>query len=60
MAKRSNPWLIHLKQFWSKNKGKMSYKAAMKAARATYKKKKKKMRRLKTLRVEPSRRLPAA
>ena len=34
----ANPWLVHLKQFWAKNKSKMSYKAAMKAAKATYKK----------------------
>jgi len=34
----ANAWLIHLKQFWAKNKGKMSYKQAMKSARATYKK----------------------
>ena len=34
-----NPWLAHLKAFWSKNKGKMSYKAAMVAAKKTYKKK---------------------
>ena len=33
-----NPWLAHLKAFWAKNKGKMSYKAAMSAAKATYKK----------------------
>ena len=33
-----NPWLIHLKAFWAKNKSKMSYSAAMKAAKATYKK----------------------
>ena len=33
-----NPWLAHLKSFWAKNKGKMSYKAAMSAAKATYKK----------------------
>ena len=34
-----NPWLLHLQAFWKKNKGKMSYKAAMSAAKATYKKK---------------------
>jgi hypothetical protein len=37
-----NPWLSHLKSFWSKNKGKMSYKQAMVAAKKTYKKKAKK------------------
>ena len=31
-----NPWLAHLKSFWAKNKGKMSYKQAMVAARKTY------------------------
>ena len=40
-AKRQNPWLSHLKKFWAKNKGKMSYKAAMSAAKKTYTKKKK-------------------
>ena len=34
-----NPWIAHLKAYWSKNKGKMSYKQAMKNAKATYKKK---------------------
>ena len=34
----ANPWLTHLKSFWSKNKGKMSYKQAMVAAKKTYKK----------------------
>ena len=34
----ANPWLQHLKAFWAKNKGKMSYKQAMSAAKATYKK----------------------
>jgi len=34
-----NPWLTHLKAFYAKNKSKMSYSAAMKAARATYSKK---------------------
>jgi len=33
-----NPWLAHLKSFWAKNKSKMSYKAAMVAAKKTYKK----------------------
>jgi hypothetical protein len=32
----ANPWISHLKAFWSKNKGKMSYKAAMQAARKSY------------------------
>ena len=35
----SNPWLSHLKSFWAKNKSKMSYKAAMQAAKKTYTKK---------------------
>ena len=48
----ANPWLIHLKAFYAKNKSKMSYAQAMKAAKATYKKKgaaepKKKRRRKK-------------
>ena len=34
-----NPWISHLKAFYAKNKGKMSYAAAMKAARASYTKK---------------------
>ena len=34
----SNPWLIHLKAFYAKNKSRMSYSQAMKAAKATYKK----------------------
>ena len=34
----SNPWLKHLKEFYAKNKGKMSYKEAMKEAKKTYKK----------------------
>ena len=34
----ANPWLTHLKSFWTKNKGKMSYKQAMVAAKKTYKK----------------------
>ena len=33
-----NPWLAHLKSFWAKNKGKMSYRQAMVAAKSTYKK----------------------
>ena len=32
----ANRWLIHLKAFYAKNKGKMSYSQAMKAAKATY------------------------
>ena len=39
-GKKSNPWLSHLKSFWSKNKGKMSYRQAMVAAKKTYTKKK--------------------
>ena len=35
----ANPWLTHLKSFYAKNKGKMSYAQAMKAAKATYTKK---------------------
>ena len=34
-----NPWLVHLKAFYAKNKSKMSYSQAMKAAKATYSKK---------------------
>lgn len=33
----ANPWLTHLKAFYAKNKSKMSYSQAMKAAKATYK-----------------------
>ena len=33
-----NPWLNHLKAYYQKVKGKMSYAEAMKAAKATYKK----------------------
>ena len=32
----ANAWISHLKAFWSKNKGKMSYKQAMKEARKSY------------------------
>jgi hypothetical protein len=32
----ANPWILHLKAFWSKNKGKMSYKKAMSEARKSY------------------------
>ena len=35
----ANPWLTHLKAFYAKNKSKMSYSQAMKAAKATYRKK---------------------
>ena len=34
-----NPWLAHIKSFWAKNKGKMSYKQAMVSAKKTYKSK---------------------
>ena len=34
----ANPWLTHVKAFYAKNKGKMSYSQALKAAKATYKK----------------------
>ena len=34
----ANAWMTHLKSFWAKNKGKMSYKQAMVAAKKTYKK----------------------
>lgn len=34
-----NPWLEHLKDFYAKNKDKMSYKEAMKEAKKTYTKK---------------------
>ena len=37
-----NEWLKHLKAFYAKNKGKMSYKEAMKQAKKTYTKKAKK------------------
>ena len=36
-----NPWLAHLKSFWAKNKGKMSYKQAMVSAKKSYKPKSK-------------------
>ena len=32
-----NPWLDHLRKFYAAHKNKMSYKEAMKAAKATYK-----------------------
>jgi hypothetical protein len=36
----SNPWLLHVKQFWAKNKSKgISYSQALKQAKATYTKK---------------------
>lgn len=31
-----NLWLEHLRVFWGKNKGKMSYRQAMVAAKKTY------------------------
>ena len=31
-----NPWLIHLKEFYAKNKSEMSYKEAMVEAKKTY------------------------
>ena len=34
-----NPWINHLRVFWSKNKSKMSYRQAMVAAKKTYTKK---------------------
>ncbi len=34
----SNPWLQHVKKFWAANKGKMSYRQALVAAKKTYKK----------------------
>ena len=34
----ANSWITHLKAFYAKNKSKMSYSQAMKAARASYKK----------------------
>ena len=34
-----NPWIQHLSVFWKANKGKMSYRQAMTAAKKTYKKK---------------------
>jgi hypothetical protein len=40
----ANPWLAHLKKFWSKNKTKMTYKTAMKEAKKTYTKVSKKKR----------------
>jgi len=33
-----NRWISHLKAFYAKNKSKMSYAQAMKAARPSYKK----------------------
>ena len=33
----TNAWLTHLKAFYAKNKSKMSYSQAMKAAKKTYK-----------------------
>lgn len=37
----ANAWLTHLKDFYAKNKSKMSYKQAMKEAKKTYKPKSK-------------------
>ena len=37
-SKPMNPWLKHLKEFYAKNKDKMSYKEAMKKAKSSYKK----------------------
>ena len=34
----ANAWMQHLKAFWAKNKGKMTYKQAMVEAKKTYKK----------------------
>jgi hypothetical protein len=34
----ANSWISHLKQFYQKNKSKMSYRQAMSAARPSYKK----------------------
>ena len=39
MAKSGNAWMAHLAGFWKKNKGKMSYKNAMKKAKHSYTKK---------------------
>ena len=36
--KGGNRWIAHLKKFWNKNKGKMSYKQAMVEAKKSYKK----------------------
>ena len=33
-----NAWLDHVKKFWATNKGKMSYRQALVAAKKTYKK----------------------
>ena len=38
----TNPWLAHVKKFWAKNKGKMSYRQALVQAKKSYKKKAKK------------------
>ena len=35
----ANAWLTHVKQFWAKHKGKMSYRQALVAAKKTYSKK---------------------
>ncbi len=39
MVKSGNAWMAHLAAFWKKNKGKMSYKNAMKKAKQSYTKK---------------------
>ena len=31
-----NKWLLHLKSYWAKNKGKMSYRQAMSSAKKSY------------------------
>ena len=33
-----NPWLIHVKKVWAKQKGKMSYSQVLKHAKLSYKK----------------------
>ena len=35
----ANPWMIHLKEYWGKHKGEMTYKQAMGNAKLTYTKK---------------------
>ena len=49
------PGITHLKAFYAKNKGKMSYAAAMKAARASYTKKGAKSNGAKSNGAEPKR-----
>ena len=36
--KKMSDWMVHLQKFYAENKGKMSYKEAMKEAKKTYKK----------------------